>query len=108
MIYKLIKSSDGSRREVDGIMYTTKIETEMMQVIMAELEPGAETDEYVHEGEEFRIVLEGEIECEVEGRIFKLKEGDAIWHLSDKKHRMRNVGGKKARYLTVRAFAKVK
>ncbi len=107
MIYKLIKSCDGSFREAGGIKYTTKMETERMHVIIAELEPGAETEEYIHEGEEFRLVLEGEIECEVEGRIFRLKEGDAIWHLSSRRHKMRNVGGRKAKYITVRTFAKL-
>ncbi len=101
MEYKLVKQSEGELREYDGVRYTVKIVSENIIVILAELSPGAETEEYSHDGEEFRIVIEGEIECELDGRIFKLKAGDSIWHVSRRKHRIRNVGSKTARYITV-------
>lgn len=57
--------------------------------------------------ERFIIVLEGEIEIEVEGRVYQLKKapknekGDSLYSRSPKRHRLKNTGNSVARALCV-------
>ncbi len=97
----IVKPGEGQIIEEDGVKYTVKAKTDNILVILAELDAGAETRVHKHSGEEFRFVLDGEIECEVGGNIYKLKTGDSILHSSEIPHKIRNIGGKKAVYLTI-------
>jgi quercetin dioxygenase-like cupin family protein len=98
----LIKSGEEiMRRVLDGITYRIKAKSGNLIVIKSELEPGAETDEYEHEGEEVRILLEGKVECRVGNMHYTLEAGDVIWHPSNIPHRMKNVGGSRAIYITI-------
>jgi mannose-6-phosphate isomerase-like protein (cupin superfamily) len=92
---------NGDVIEKDGVRYIIKAKTDKMLVLLAEIEERAETGIYQHEGEEFRFLLEGELECEVDGVIYRIKAGDAIWHPSDVPHKIKNTGKGKAVYLTV-------
>ncbi|WP_202319523.1 cupin domain-containing protein [Archaeoglobus neptunius] len=85
----------------NGVKYTVKAKSSNLLVVLAELEAGSETDVHRHDGEEFRFVLEGVIECIVGERSFKLKAGESILHPSDVPHKVKNVGNSKAVYLTV-------
>ena len=58
---------------------------------------------YAHEGEEIRMVLEGEVEMDVGGRRYRLKKGDVLWHNSEVPHSLRNPSRKRARYFVVMA-----
>jgi quercetin dioxygenase-like cupin family protein len=72
---------------------------ESMTVVMP---PGSEIpEEYEHEGEEVKIVLEGEIEVNVSGVAHSLKEGDVMWHKSSAPHKVKNPSDKKAVYFSV-------
>lgn len=76
--------------------------TEFLESMTVEMPPGSETPEtYSHEGEEVRIVLVGEIEVEVSGEKYILKEGDVMWHKSSAPHRIKNPSEKKAFYFCV-------
>lgn len=76
--------------------------TEFLESMTAELPPGSEIpEEYSHEGEEVRIVLEGEIEIDVAGETYLLKEGDVMWHKSTAPHKIKNPSDKKAVYFSV-------
>lgn len=74
-----------------------------MEPAIATFEPGASTgkDPYVHHGDEFILVLDGEIEIKIEDEIFTLKEGDGIYFPSTKPHAVYNKSNKKAKYLAV-------
>ncbi len=72
-----------------------------METMIVELPPGEEIPKvYSHKGEEVRIVLEGEIEVEVEGRKHLLRKGEFMWFNSKQKHRIKNSGNEKAVYFS--------
>ena len=98
----LIKSGEEIMKRVfDGITYRVKAKSGNLIVIKSELEPGAETEEYEHDGEEVRILLEGEVECRIGNMHYMMEAGDVIWHPSSVPHRMKNVGDGKAVYITI-------
>lgn len=51
---------------------------------------------YHHEGEECGLLLEGELEVEVNGKVYPMKPGDTITLRSSVPHRISNPGRKKA------------
>ena len=53
-------------------------------------------DLYTHEGKECGLLLEGEFEVEVKGKVHHMKPGDTITLLSSTPHRISNPGKKKA------------
>lgn len=72
---------------------------ESMTVVMP---PGSEIpEEYEHEGEEVKLVLEGEIEVDVAGVTYSLGKGDVMWHKSSAPHRVKNPSDLKAVYFSV-------
>ena len=65
------------------------------------VQPGSTTKRFTHDGEEWHFVLEGQLDVEVDGKVFHLKEGDCVWHRSDRPHRWRNHGTEPAVMLSV-------
>ncbi len=53
---------------------------------------GGSRGAYRHEGEEFGIVLEGEMELLYEGNVTLLREGDSFYFKSTSPHQFRNPG----------------
>jgi mannose-6-phosphate isomerase-like protein (cupin superfamily) len=73
-----------------------------MEGIMIEIDVDGEFGKkYKHDGEELHIMIEGVIEYMIGDDIYKLKEGDSLWHKSNLPHTARNIGDKKARYITI-------
>ncbi|AGK60731.1 hypothetical protein Asulf_00714 [Archaeoglobus sulfaticallidus PM70-1] len=102
MMAVLVKSGEDIFKKVlDGITYRIKAKSSNIVVIKSELDPKAETEEYTHEGEEVRIVLEGKIECKVGNIHYTMEAGDVIWHPSNIPHKMKNIGDRKAVYITI-------
>jgi quercetin dioxygenase-like cupin family protein len=89
------------KRALDGITYRVKAKSGSIIVIKSELEPGAETEEYEHDGEEVRVLLEGRVEVKVGNMHYSMEPGDVIWHPSSLPHRMKNIGEGKAVYITI-------
>jgi len=86
-----------------GRAYRLKIKSETMEAIVAEIDPNEESRWYQHAGEEIHLVLEGEMKYTVGETIYTLSEGDILWHKSNLKHRAKNIGDKKVRYITIGA-----
>jgi transcriptional regulator with XRE-family HTH domain len=65
-----------------------------LELILAELEPGASSGEepYSHEGEEAGLVVAGELELWVDEERYLLREGDSFAFASTRPHRYRNPG----------------
>ena len=75
-----------------------------MEAIQIELEAGdAFPKESLHAGEEFKYVIEGQIEVQVGEKVYLLGKGDWLWHRSDIPHMVSNPGHTKATYITVGA-----
>jgi mannose-6-phosphate isomerase-like protein (cupin superfamily) len=72
-----------------------------MEALIAELDPHTESKLFQNEGEELHLVLNGEMECTVGEKSYKLSEMDILWHKSMLKHYARNIGCEKVVYITV-------
>jgi len=74
----------------------------MMEPILFELEPGAESEKDVpHEGEEFGYVLAGKLKLCVGRNISEAGQGDSFYFRAGKTHYIKNIGKNKARILWV-------
>jgi transcriptional regulator with XRE-family HTH domain len=68
-------------------------ENKRMQPLCNKIRPGGGSNgEYTHEGEEFGIVLAGELELTVGDRVYYIKEGDSFYFPSTKLHGFYNKG----------------
>ena len=56
---------------------------------------------YLHEGQEFNMVLKGRLMIVVNGRELVLEEGDSLWFDSGLPHGMKALGGEKAEFLAM-------
>ncbi len=56
-------------------------------------------EDYVHQTDELVMVLEGELELEMQGRVFRPKVGEEVLIPAKVTHSVRNVGGTTARWL---------
>ncbi len=73
------------------------------EFILNEWPAGSSTgkEKYVHEGVECGLLLEGELEVELEDRVYHLKPGDSITFRSGMSHRLNNKGKKTAKAVWV-------
>ncbi len=95
------KGEEKKTKEVDGKTFRLMQKSSEMEAIVAELQPGKKSDEYRHEGEEIHLVLSGKIKYFVGDDVYKMEEGDTLWHPSDISHHAKNIGDEKAAYVTV-------
>lgn len=81
-----------------GFKYNQKL----MQPLIVTLEPSDETPSIVrHHGQEFNLVLEGEVLLMFDGKEIYLKEGDSIYFNPEYDHSQKCIGDKKAIFLVV-------
>jgi len=67
-----------------------------MQPFYTEIEPGGGAwGEYTHEGEEFGIVLEGELEIRLDDAVYRLSAGESFYYSSKHPHSWVNCGNKR-------------
>ncbi len=101
---KVIKRGE-SIKSVDlkgGAHFDLLFKNDTLEGILGTLGPGEGiSDTYSHEGEEIHFVLSGEMEFEVEGKTYLLKEGDVIWYNSALHHTVRNNGVTTANFFSV-------
>ncbi len=97
----LVSGEQKTKIERPGKTFVLMFKSKRLEAIVAEIEPHTSSRWYTHDGEELHYILEGEIEYEVGGKSYKLKEGDLLWHKSNIKHRAKNNTDKKAKYATV-------
>ena len=81
---------------IDFLLLTPDTERTMMPMLV-EFEPGAGLAEHGrHGGEEFIIVLSGELELELEGSApRRLRAGDAAYYSAERPHRFRNASSRR-------------
>ncbi|MDO5560537.1 MAG: cupin domain-containing protein [Oscillospiraceae bacterium] len=95
---KEIDRYPGYRFEDLAYKYSNKI----MQPLLITLDPHDESAKPVsHPGQEFNLVLEGEIVFEIEGKVYILKPGDSVYFNARLNHKQACSGDEKARFLTV-------
>jgi len=84
-----------------GKLYRMMVKSGKMEAIISELDPHASSRWYKHQGEELHFVIEGELEYDVGEKTYKMGKGDMLWHSSSVKHRAKNHGDTKVKYITV-------
>jgi quercetin dioxygenase-like cupin family protein len=72
-----------------------------MEPFMITLTPAEEVQPSTHDGQEFLLVLEGQMMAQVGGQKEYLEPGDAIYYDSSEPHFVKCVGGKEAKVLAV-------
>jgi quercetin dioxygenase-like cupin family protein len=101
-VIEIPKNTSKKDLDLGGKFLKLMFKSGKMEGIMIEVEPGKDFGkQYSHDGEEIHYVLEGEIEYIVGEQIFKLSEGDSLWHKSDIPHGVRNAGNTKAKFITI-------
>ena len=61
--------------------------------------PGQVWEDYVHATDELLMVLEGELELEMQGRVFRPKQREEVFIPARVTHSVRNVGRTTSRWL---------
>ena len=61
--------------------------------------PGQVWENYVHSVDELVMLLEGELELKVQGRVFQPKIGEEVFIPAHGTHSVRNIGGTTAKWL---------
>jgi transcriptional regulator with XRE-family HTH domain len=88
--------------EADVRQIVRTVSNKRMQPFLTEIEPGGRSrDPYSHIGEEFGLVLEGELTLTVGDRTYKVSEGLAFYHSSLLAHSWENKGKRKVRVVWV-------
>ena len=95
------KGEEKYKTEEPGKLFRMLVKSERMEAVISEMEVGVESKLYKHDGEEIHILLKGKIEYRVGENFYVMEEGDTLWHRSDLPHGAKNIGNKKAVYLTV-------
>lgn len=83
--------------------WLTTRSSRQLKAVLVEMEPGSSSGDptHAHKGEEFHLVLEGQVRAEQGGDIVTLKAGDAFHWFGCIPHRVVNVGDSAARVLVV-------
>ncbi len=104
--YHIVRRGEG--KEIDrypGYRFEDlafKFSHKIMQPLLITLDPDDHSAKPVsHAGEEFNLVLEGEIVFTIEDKVFILKAGDSVYFNANLKHKQACSGDVKARFLTV-------
>lgn len=84
---------------------TYKKRDKIMEPFLLTVDPGMRDEEnlYSHEGEEFLLILDGEVELLLEEERIVLGEGDCVYFESSLKHRLLSHGAQGAKVLAVLA-----
>lgn len=64
-----------------------------LELLLSTLAPGADSEDYSHDGAEAGFVLTGTLDLWIGGRKFRLEEGDSFSFRSTEIHRCANPGG---------------
>jgi len=90
------------------ILTTIPLSKKMLPTLIT-LKPQEEKflEETIKKVERFLIILEGEMEVEIEGKIYRLKKesryekGDSLYSTSSKSHRIKNIGNSVVKALCI-------
>ena len=72
-----------------------------LELLLSTIEPGADSEDYSHDGAEAGYVMAGTLDLWVSGRHFRLNEGDSFSFKSTEVHRCANPGKLATRVLWV-------
>lgn len=85
----------------EGALYRNVLKTDKLEANLTHLLPGVKTHPFAHKGQEFKLMVKGEIEYGVGDEKYILQEGDMLFHDSAEKHWARNLGNTEAVFITI-------
>jgi len=95
-------NTDGSTEGVTLECFVSNPEARLLNGAIHIVAPGSGSEGVIsHVGEEIGYVLEGELDLEVDGKLYHLQPGDSFFFQSDLEHGYKNVTNKTARVLWV-------
>ena len=95
------KGDEKTKMERPGKLYRPMVKSDRMETITTELDPNVESKWFKHNGEELHLILQGKLEYTVGEKSYRLNEGDILWHRSNVRHRAKNIGSEKVKYITI-------
>ena len=84
-----------------GSLYRNVLKTDKLEANITHLLPGTKTNSFKHKGQEFKLMMKGEVEYNVGEERFILQEGDMLFHHSEDKHWAKNIGKGEAVFITI-------
>jgi len=66
------------------------------------LEPNAESAQMSGRGEEFLLILAGQLDLKINGEVYTIKEGDNIYFNSSAEHSFKNTSGQAVKVLWIK------
>jgi len=95
------KGDEKTRIERSGKVHRLMVKSDRIETIITELDPHAKSKWFQHTGEELHLIIQGKLEYTVGEKSYRLNEGDILWHRSDARHRAKNIGSAKVKYITI-------
>ena len=101
----VVRSGDRARLEFPGLGISEELlspsPNSPLEMLISTFEPGADSDDYSHDGDEAGLVIEGTLDLWVDGVHHVLKKGDSFAFPSTTPHRCANHGKKPVKVLWV-------
>ena len=101
----VVRSANRRRMSFTGLGITEELLSPNLagplELLLSTIAPGADSEDYSHDGAEAGMVLGGTLDLWVSGRYFRLGEGDSFSFKSTEVHRCANPGEVPARVLWV-------
>jgi transcriptional regulator with XRE-family HTH domain len=72
-----------------------------LEVLLSTLEPGADSEDYTHDGDEAGVVVDGVLDLWIDGTHHRLQRGDSFAFPSTRPHRCANVTDRPTRVLWI-------
>ena len=101
----VVRSANRRRMSFTGLGITEELLSPNLagplELLLSTIAPGADSEDYSHDGAEAGMVLAGTLDLWVSGRYFRLGEGDSFSFRSTEVHRCANPGEVATRVLWV-------
>ena len=101
----IVRAADRTRLEFPGLGITEELLSPdlagPLEMLISTFEPGADSDDYTHDGDEAGLVIEGVLDLWVNGAHHVLKRGDSFSFPSTRVHRCANTSALTTRVLWV-------
>ena len=101
----IVRASDRTRLKFPGLGISEELLSPdlsgPLEVLISTIEPGADSDDYAHDGHEAGVVIEGTLDLWIDGDHHRLKRGDSFDFASTRIHRCANTTKRITRVLWI-------
>jgi transcriptional regulator with XRE-family HTH domain len=101
----IVRAADRTRLAFPGLGISEELLSPNLsgplELLISTIEPGADSDDYSHEGDEAGVVIDGVLDLWVDGVHHRLETGDSFAFASTRRHRCANSTAQVTRVLWV-------